>query len=62
MESPPPNSQELSSVGYAIIEADSYADQSERNIELFNIGEDPYEENEISSAHPDKVKELIEKI
>ena len=42
--------------------SNSYADEPERSIELFNIGEDPFEENEISSAHPDKVKELIEKI
>ena len=31
-------------------------------VELFNIGEDPYEEIELSSDHPEKVKELQEMV
>jgi hypothetical protein len=31
-----------------------------RKYELFNIADDPYEQHELASEYPDKVKELIE--
>ncbi len=33
-----------------------------RNVELFNIGDDPNEKNDLAAKHPDRVKELLERL
>ena len=42
--------------------SNQFAGENDRSLELFNIGEDPFEENEISASNKDKVEELSKKI
>ena len=40
----------------------SHGIDGSREYELFNIGEDPYEEHELAKEYPDKVKDLAHMI